>query len=157
VAEFTITGGKEIQAVLQEMPVKFRRKALVHAFRQGAKIVLQDAKRRAPNDTIKTALTIARGNRRTRPTKDTVLMIALKRPASRLAHLFEFGTRERFKKSGSPSGRMIAHPFMRPALDANAQQAISVIARITKENITLIAKQLTAGQKVSLAKKNRVL
>lgn len=156
-ANFTLTGGKEIQKVLKEMPVRMQRRALVHAFRQGANLVKGAAKNKAPNENFAKAITVARGSGRTRPTKNTVVFLALKKPYSRLAHLFEFGTVERFQKSGRATGRIIAQPFLRPALDEKGQQATETIARVLKENIYLIIKQLTRGQKVSLAKKNRVL
>ena len=156
-AKFEMTGGKEIQKVLKEMPVRLQRKALVHAFRQGANLVKDSAKNKAPSPNFARSITVARGSGRTRPTKNTVVFIALKKPYSRLAHLFEFGTVERHHLSGKSTGRIIAQPFLRPAFDEKSAAATKKIAEVLKENIYLIVKQLTRGQKVSLAKKNRVL
>lgn len=47
---------------------------------------------------------------------------------SRLAHLFEFGTRDRVqKKTGRKTGRMTPRPFIRPAWDANANKSLDII------------------------------
>jgi len=154
--QFTITGGPEIERVLREMPRRLQRKALVNAFRAGANIVKKDAQSRAPHPTLRKAITVARGTTRNRPNKNTIMMIALRKPASSLAHLFEFGTQERRQRNGRFTGRMTAQPFLRPAMDAGSPAATQAIARVLKENIMIIARQLTRGQKISLAKKNRI-
>lgn len=160
--QFRITGGKEIQRVLEEMPRQLQRKALVHAFTEGAKLVRDGAKAQAvslPPGFAK-ALTVQRPNARYRRRRaggrETVVVVALKRGKySRLAHLFEFGTAERHQKSGRYTGRITAQPFLRPALDSQGAAAIARIARVLAENIEIIARQLRSGQKISLAKKNR--
>lgn len=43
-----------------------------------------------------------------------------------IAHLVEFGTRERFKKSGQPTGTMPAQPFLRPAWDSSKGAVSSI-------------------------------
>lgn len=43
------------------------------------------------------------------------------------AHLIEFGTVERFHKSGKSVGRMPARPFMRPAFDANVDAVLAAM------------------------------
>lgn len=155
-ANFQITGGPEIVKVLNAMPRQLQRKALVNAFRAGANIVRDEAKRKAPNNTLRRAITVARGNRRNRPSRNTVVMLALRKPASSLAHLFEFGTQDRRQTTtGRFTGRMTATPFLRPALDTKAQAATNKIAQILKENLMIIARQLSSGSKISLAKKNR--
>lgn len=45
----------------------------------------------------------------------------------RLAHLFEFGTRERARKSGGRTGKIRMQPFARPAWDAEQGNAVSIL------------------------------
>lgn len=47
--------------------------------------------------------------------------------SSPLAHLVEFGTAERFQKSGKSTGIMPMNPFVRPAWDAGADRCLQVI------------------------------
>lgn len=161
--EFKIEGAREIQRVLEEMPRRLQRQALVHAFREGANIVRDEAKVKAATlpDGFAQALIVARPTakqRRRRGQHETVVVIAFKKGKfSRLAHLFEFGTAERFQKSGRFTGRITAQPFLRPALDTRATAATRKIAETLRDNIEIIARQLRSGQKISLAKKNRNL
>jgi HK97 gp10 family phage protein len=43
-------------------------------------------------------------------------------------HLIEFGTKPRYTKSGKFTGIMPAHPFFRPAIDANKQAVLTQVA-----------------------------
>jgi hypothetical protein len=43
------------------------------------------------------------------------------------AHLIEFGTGDRYHKSGKYVGFVLADPFMRPAWDANQQVMLSIL------------------------------
>ena len=154
-----MSGGRNIERVLEAIPRRYQRKALVHAFRSGAKIVQKESQRLATQKidiTFAKSITVSRPSGRNRPSKNTIVTITLKKPSSRLAHLFEFGTAQRFQKSGRFTGRITARPFLRPALDAKGDEAIREIARLTKENIEITVRQLSRGRKVSLAKKNRV-
>lgn len=45
-----------------------------------------------------------------------------------LAHIFEFGTRERFTKEGEARGYMVARPFIRPAFDRHQNRIVTDIA-----------------------------
>ena len=44
-----------------------------------------------------------------------------------LAHIFEFGTRERFTKDGENRGYITAHPFIRPAFDRHQNKIVTDI------------------------------
>ena len=43
-----------------------------------------------------------------------------------IAHLVEFGTRERLKSGGQPTGTMSAQPFLRPAWDSSKETVAGV-------------------------------
>jgi HK97 gp10 family phage protein len=45
----------------------------------------------------------------------------------RTAHLFEFGTRMRYRSSGGYTGRIAAQPFVRPAWDQNQGKALGIL------------------------------
>lgn len=161
-SDFSIRGGKEISEVLAALPKEYRRRALVHSFRAGAKVIEREAKLIAARDisvNFADAITVARPNNRqriSRGQRDTIVVLGFKvGKYSKLAHIFEFGTVERFKKTGSFTGAINATPFFRPALDSKGGAAIQVISKITEENLKIIIRQLARGKKVSLAKKNR--
>lgn len=163
---FTITGGKEIARVLQEMPRQYQRRALVQAFTAGAKVVAEEVKNQGRSKGVPVGLiddlVVFRPTARqryNRGQKYTVTAIGFKTEnrRSRLAHLFEFGTADRYGQDGHFTGRITATPFLRPGLDASAAASSEIIAKMSAENIEIIIRQLTSGQKVSLAKKNRIL
>ncbi|AUQ71036.1 HK97-gp10 family putative phage morphogenesis protein [Phaeobacter inhibens] len=45
------------------------------------------------------------------------------------AHLIEFGTGDRYHKSGKYVGAVMADPFMRPAWDANRERVLEILKR----------------------------
>ena len=76
---------------------------------------MAEAKRLVPVRTgaLKRSITTA-VERRRKGQAERVVVIGFKKPHSRRAHLEEFGTRH-----------SAAHPFMRPALDTKANEALS--------------------------------
>jgi len=158
-ADFQLTGAKDLQKVLEEVPKKYRKKALKSAFREGAKIVKKDAQDNARQHGLDRDywkdITVSVPKGRVKLDKSVVRTVAVKKEHSSLAHLFEFGTAERFKDNGASTGRISPMPHLRPALDAKAQEAIQTIADVTRKNLELIARDLTRGQKVKLTQKAR--
>lgn len=158
-ADFTIEGGQHIQKALLELPRRYQRQAMKNAFMAGARIVAKEARAQAKSKQIGTKFSksivarIGTARDRKRLGKSTIAKVALKKPHSRLAHLFEFGTAPRRQRNGRFTGQIMAKPFLRPALDVAGGRAIKEIARISKLNIETIARQLGAGQKVSLRRK----
>ena len=62
------------------------------------------------------------------------ILIGPKYPQGNLAHFFEYGTAPRQNADGHNRGRMVAKPFMRPAIDSNIKQVEKQIgARIKTE------------------------
>ncbi len=55
-------------------------------------------------------------------------------------HLVEFGSKPRFTKSGKYTGIMPAHPFFRPAVDANREGVFSQIVEDLKKTIDQVVK-----------------
>ena len=161
-----VTGAKEIAAVLDQLPKQLQKRALYNAFKAGAEDVAEQARQNARRHGMED---FARNIKTGRPTKSqkgaqfnpvgkqTVAVVALKKGKySRLAHLFEYGTKDRFKNTnGAPTGRIMAQPFLRPALDTAGEKAIKTIADRLKDNVRVIARQLARNQKVSLTAKAR--
>ena len=59
------------------------------------------------------------------------VLIAPKYPEGNLAHLFEYGTELRSNANGKNRGRIIAKPFMRPAIDNNiASVKLKILIRL---------------------------
>lgn len=170
--EYTLTGAQDIERLLLQLPVQYQKRALQNAFRAGAKIVMEEAKSQAQRKGIGSggfvdSITLARPSRGQGLGKDSVIVIALKKTHSKLAHIFEFGTAPRFRNSGRSrrgkkgdhaggfTGQITPTPFLRPALDIKGAEAIAMIAKVTRENIETIVRQLARGDKVSLRRKRR--
>lgn len=150
---FSIDGGKDIEAALKRLPVEYQKKALYNAFRAGALKVAEEAARQAPTEALSAATTVRKPTRRMRAPSGTVAVVALRRPVSRLAHLFEFGSAPRRQKDGHATGSHPRRPFLRPALDAMGPEAIRTIAQITRDNIAEIVLRLSKGQKIRLRRR----
>jgi len=155
-AEEAIAGGRELDAFLQQLPVKVERNILRAALRAGANEFKEEAKMRVPVDEgdLKASIRVT-----TRTKKGTVyasLKVGGKRAPH--AHLVEFGTKAhkiKAKKQGALSFNGVAvrevdhpgaqaKPFMRPAADSRPPQAVTAVAakireRLTKENINVPA------------------
>ena len=154
--EFTITGADDIEKILSKMPYQLARRSMLSAFRKGAGMVRDDAKTRVPVDSgrLKKDIALRVPPRALRKTKETVLVLGVKKPSSRRAHLTEFGTGPRYQEStGRYTGSSPAKPFLRPALDSKGQRAAQIITDTLWENIQTIARQLRRNIKVSLRRK----
>jgi len=98
--------------------------------------------------TIRVSTTLSRRQKRTRakgadPTETTVYIGA---GPSRHAHLIEFGTGERFWRSGKSTGASQPHPFLRPAWDAGKMRALAEFGRLLWIEIERAAKRLAKRQ-----------
>ena len=151
-ADETIAGGRELDAFLQQLPVKVEKNILRAALRAGVNEYKGVAARGVPVDEgdLKRSLRVT-----TRVKKGTVYAsLKVGGRAAPHAHLVEFGTkphkiRPKSKKAlsfGGKAAREVNHPgarpqpFMRPAADTAPGSAISAVAskireRMTKENL----------------------
>lgn len=147
-----IKGGKELQAMLNSLPVKIERNILRSALRQGAN-VLRDEARANVNDvsgdlsrSIKTKVRAKRG-------EVTATVVAGDDKAF-YAHMVEFGTDAHVITAGEKGVLDVpghatatvnhpgaqAAPYMRPAMDTKTSQAIQAVGeqirkRLTKEGL----------------------
>ena len=151
-----IKGGAELQRFLDTLPAKIEGNILRSALRKGARIVLIDAKARAPvaSGALRDGLKIKTGLRYG-IAKATVVTTG---KHAFLAQWMEYGTQSHVITAGQ--GKALAflvgghpvkavdhpgirpHPFMRPAVDANVDAVVSAIAaqiraRLTKAGVDM--------------------
>ena len=122
--EFKITGAKELEQTLKEMGPKIAVRIGDKALREGARVIVREAKRLAPRRTgaLRKSIAAVKG-RDPRPEMRSVV-VGFKKPGRRYAHLVEFGT-----------SRAAAQPFLRPALDTQAKEALNTITEVLAEGI----------------------
>lgn len=113
-----VKGLKEIDAVLRRLPAKVTEKVIVDGLKAGGRVIADDMRRRVPVDTgaLKRAITVRKATRRQLRQGTGTVVAGFRPPRSRIAHLVEFGT-----------SRTAAQPFIRPALETKANEAIRVI------------------------------
>lgn len=121
---FEIKGAKELEATLKELGPKVAVRIGDKALRVGAGVIVKEAKRLAPRRTgqLRKSIVAVKG-RDARPEQRTVV-VGFKKPGRRYAHLVEFGT-----------SKAAAKPFLRPALDTKAKEALDKIAEILADGI----------------------
>jgi HK97 gp10 family phage protein len=149
VSEIHIKGGRELQKFLDTLPARLEANIMRSALRQGAKVVLEEAKQNVPvqdgklRDSLKVSTRMRKG-------------VATASVRSKLfySRFVEYGTKPHTiaaKKGGWLSfggffAKSVEHPgatakaFMRPALDSQAQEALNAVAqqirkRLTKEGL----------------------
>ncbi|ATQ75087.1 hypothetical protein CR152_11555 [Massilia violaceinigra] len=147
-ADSNIRGGRELSALLSTLPAKLEKNVMRSALRAGAVVIREEAKANVPVDQglLKKSIRVSTGAKRG-------VLTATVKAGGRMAphaHLVEYGTRphkieptnaEALSISGTPF-RSVEHPgarpqpFMRPALDATAPQAIEAVAAQVRKRLT---------------------
>lgn len=157
--KFEIHGLKELMSALEELPTLAMQKNVVRRALEKAAIPVQDtAKLNAhllPVDSKEIADSITIGSlkksQRPKGRQDRTTVTRYIGATSSLAHLFEFGTGERFtlgtgKKRKLPAGLyrgyIPAMPFLRPAWDANKMVVLDRLKVELWEAIRRSARQL---------------
>lgn len=153
-----VSGVADIQAKLRELPVRLQQNVLRSGNRA---IAVEMVKRIKANPNLPPAIKKAVrsiSNPQSRVTKGFV--VGLRSPLSPLAHLFEFGTEERFHKPGGrlggfkalagkrgkSVGRMPATPFLRPVLDElGSDLSAQIWVKAAQRNFDLQMRKLARG------------
>lgn len=145
----SIVGGRELDRLLQTLPVKMERNILRGALRSGAVVIRDEIKQRAPVDSgaLRDSIRIT-----TRYRKGTVSASA--KVGSReawYAHLVEFGTRPHVilprrqggaLQFGGVQTRLVDHPgttgrpFVRPAGDVATPEALQAVTKYVRKRLT---------------------
>lgn len=121
---FDMKGGAEIDKSLRSIDLKVQRKIVSKALREGAKPIVKEAKQNAKKTTRTGTLwkSIKAVTGKSKRYLKSIVITTTKGKGVKhdafYAHLVEFGTAH-----SRPS------PFMRPALDAKADEAIKTVAK----------------------------
>jgi HK97 gp10 family phage protein len=125
---YAIKGAREMESLLLKLGPRLASRAGDKALRAAAQPIAKEARRRVPKRTKELARSIvirAAGKGKGRGVDERLIVIGFLKPTSRRAHLTEFGT---FNQP--------AQPFMRPALDTRANQALFEMGRVLADAIT---------------------
>lgn len=127
-AEIKVRGLRELDAALRLLPKNIEKRVLGNAIRAAGRVIAADAKTRVPRATgqLKRSIVV----RAVRGGAGRAVVGFLK-PRSRIAHLIEFGTRF-----------MAARPFLRPALDTKAPDAVRKFGEIAGKGVAREAAKL---------------
>lgn len=156
-AEFEIKGGAELQRALNELPVKLERNVMRGALRAAAVQIEQEAKARAPADSgkLRDSIRVSTGAKRGGTVYAHVKVGGVKKGDAFYARFVEFGTRPheiRPRRSASLFiGGLLrtlvrhpgtqARPFLRPAFDSKAGEAIRAFGDYMAARLERIAKR----------------
>ena len=147
--EINIKGGEELSKALKQLSPKIEKNIMRAALRAGAKVIADEAKRNVPEKSGELKKSIRSGSKATRQGQ----VIATAKAGNDKAwywRFVEFGTQAHLimaknQKSmafGGVFAKQIEHPgatarpFMRPALDAKAQEAIQKVADVVRQRLT---------------------
>lgn len=140
-----VTGLAELQKMLDSLPAKLEANVMRGALRAGMKVVMEDVKNNAPVDSgeLKSGLKIGTKSRR------GLVTASIKATGKHgyLAPFIEFGTRPHSIKKGAKlsSGKyqdgvlnpgLSPKPFMRPALDSQANAAVIATGNYIKARLS---------------------
>lgn len=142
-----VRGLKELQAQLADLPAKLAAKALAQGMKKAMAPVLAAAKAMAPRDTGALADSLKLAIRRSR---DGTVRVGIRiggskrgaggadgkgkdtLPPARRWHFIELGTAD-----------LAPHPFLRPALDQNAERVLGML----KDEVLVAIQKVTRGAK----------
>jgi HK97 gp10 family phage protein len=137
--DITMLGDKELEKALAAIDEKMQKKLMQNALREGAKIIAEEAKVRAPKRTgmLKRSIKVRALHQKKRGTLGVQVQTGTRRELgiSEQAYGYypaalEYGWR--MKRSGE---HVPAKPYMRPALDTKRGQAFRVIGRLAWKSI----------------------
>lgn len=147
-ASLKVTGFKELDQVLAEMPRALAGQAVSAGMRRALEPVAAAARSYAAgslSDRIRIAPKIKASQFAESIVKDIrnrrLMFVGSGAPH---AHLVEFGTGPRYHKSGKYVGIMPPDPFLRPAWDANKDRVLAILAEAIKEEIARAIKRRVA-------------
>ena len=166
--KFELHGLKETMAALEQLPTLSMKKTVVRNALKKASLPIKEAAQanaqslpfdsKSIADSIKVGTSLKKSQRGRQDRSRMTVYVGSSHP---LSHLFEFGTAERFTKTGAARGHISPHPFLRTAWDANKKIALGRIGeemwKAILKSAKLLSKKaakgtLTAGQKRGLMK-----
>jgi len=165
---FELVGLKETMDAMEKLPTLSMKKGVVrNALKKAAlpvKEAAQSNAQRLPFDSekiansMKVSTSLKKSQRGKQDRSRVTVYVGSSHP---LSHLFEFGTAERYTKSGAYRGYIPPTPFMRQAWDSKKKIALDRIGeelwKALEKAAKMLAKKaakgtLTAGQKRGLSR-----
>ena len=155
-SDIKITGLEDLRSLLDTLPAKIELNAVRGGLRAGAKLIADEAKRLCPEggsnipkgespgelkDSIRVSMHSKRGH--------VTATVKAGNNKAFYANMVEFGTAQHWIKPKNRKSLFLAgvfkeaidhpgaqkHPFMRPAIDGKANEAVEVIANYMKNRI----------------------
>jgi HK97 gp10 family phage protein len=138
-SKITITGGKELEKSLKKLGFDLEKKVAKQAVRAGANVILKEARLRVPvgrTGVLKKSLRVVQRSRRL---GDAVLSVVTRAGKKWTAKGMNAWYAPKVEFGGEKNRP--AQPFMRPALDSKAKEAINAMkdkirARLKEEGVT---------------------
>ena len=131
---FQITGLRELDGLLKQLPRAMSNTVMRNALKKAGEPTRAAGEANAPveagglKESIQLSAQLNRNQRRGRPRikEGAEIFIGSTSP---LGHLVEFGTAERYRKSGGSTGVMPAKAFMTQAWDATKDGALEILRK----------------------------
>ena len=139
---------EELRRVIMRLNEAAQKRVFNNMAAAGARVVAKQFSRNAPAKALeKTGVLSARkaAKHLNISYRDAVGLGFAGFASPRLAHLFEFGTQERFTKTGASRGRMPMRPFMRPAMDSSNALMLKKMAEIGAKGLAREAEKARKG------------
>jgi len=132
IIDFDIKGAADMERVLKALGPNVASRVGDQSLRAGAKVIVAEAKRLVPKDSgdLRDSI-VTETERKNKDDNERVVLIGFKQPTSGRAHLTEFGTKN-----------AAAKPFMRPAMDNKAGEALNEMGRVMAQGLTREARKL---------------
>ena len=145
--KFELHGVKETMAALEQLPTLSMKKTVVRNALKKAAIPIRDAAKIKAgsikydaDNIVKSIHVDTKLTRKQRRDRSRVTVYV--GPSHPLAHLFEFGTAQRFTKKGARRGYITATPFLRQAWDEKKMVALETLKKELWEQIKKSARRL---------------
>lgn len=146
--KYKINGGRELDALLKQLPQEIEAKIMRNGLAAGANIIRDEARQLAPKKSGE----LAAGIKTTRGTSEGYVYakVRLTGKHAYLGRFMEYGvaahqiwakSKDSLVINGVPIGKRVWHPgfapkpFMRPALDARAEQAVQAVGDYLAANL----------------------
>ena len=151
----SLTGDKALDAALAELEPKMQKKILRKATRESAKLAMANIARRAPVKTgrLRDSFKV-RSRKRSRKNKHSVgVSIIAPEPGGDIPYyavMIEYGTKNRFHKSGKFVGKMREdRPFIRPGLYESGPEVKAKYHEEIRRNLNEFAHNLWLSSKIA--------
>ena len=133
-----ISGAAEMDALLKQLAPDVAVNIGRRATRAGAEVIADEARRLVPVDTgeLRDSIAVDVPTAKRQRGETVRALVGFLNPTSGRAHLTEFGT-----------SKLAARPFMRPAMDAKAGDALDGMAKVLASGIIAAAKRLAKPNK----------